>query len=391
MGKKILLIGGTGTISTDVMKLTKEKGYSVHVLNRGNRKSSILPGVIFLKADIHNRNEVINIIKDHTFDIVIDFLSYNLSDLENSFSLFKNKCKQFIFISTACVYKRNKENEIITEQSPLGNPEWDYSLNKVACEKYIKIQCENNKVKYTIVRPYITYGDTRIPYGIMPAYKWHWTLIARIENNKPILLWDKGNAVCTLTHTSDFAKGIVGLLGNPNALNEAFHIVSDDRYKWKDVAKLIGKYTNQEIQFLEIPSEFIAANFPSIKGVLLGDRSLDAVFDNSKIKKIVPEFECTTSLEKGISQTIEYYKKNNFLNGIDYKWDAQIDRLMYKYLKKEAPEKINSYNLKFKNYLNDSISAKLTYLKYRYLPNGIIALLYLFKRIITKIKTSINQ
>lgn len=387
MGNKILLIGGTGTLSTDVMRLSVNKGYSVYVLNRGNHTNSILSDVVLLKADIKNKNEINNIIKEHIFDVVIDFLSYNISDIENSLSLFKDKCHQFILISTACVYRRQQLGTKITEKSTLGNPYWDYSLNKVACEQYLINQCNKIGLNYTIIRPYITYGDTRIPYGIMPSYNWHWTLIARIQNNKPILLWDNGNAVCTLTHTTDFAKGIVGLYSNPKAYNEAFHIVSDENFTWKEVLKLIGKSINTKAYYIEIPSEYIVKNIPALKGMLLGDRSLDAIFDNSKIKEAVPEFKCTTTLELGIAKTIRYYEDNEYLNGIDYQWDAQMDKLIHNYLKEKDPKKLEISNLKFINYLSFSFSDRIIYFVHRYLPDPLISISELFINIISKIAT----
>jgi dTDP-D-glucose 4,6-dehydratase len=258
--------------------------------------------------------------------------------------------------------------------------------NKVACENYLISKCTEVGLKYTIIRPYITYGNTRIPYGIMPPYGWHWTFIARLLSNKPIMLWDKGEAICTLTHTSDFAKGVVGLFGNPKAYNEAFHIVSDDRLTWKEVASLIGKLVNKQTILVEIPSEYIAKKMPSIKGMLLGDRSLDAIFDNSKIKNAVPEFICNMPLEEGNLQTIEYYRDNNYINGIDYKWDAQIDKLIHDYLKETNPDKLKSFNLKFANYLQVSFKNMFTYYTYRYFPKYFTSFFELINKIFYRLK-----
>jgi nucleoside-diphosphate-sugar epimerase len=368
MKQKILLIGGTGVLSTDVMNLSLKKGYAVYILNRGYHTKFIPRGVILLQADIKNANEVNSVIKDLCFDVVVDFITYNI---KNSLSLFQNRCSQFILISSACAYRRDKLDGIITEESPLGNHNWDYSTNKVACEEYLISKCSEVGLKYSIVRPYITYGNTRLPYGIMPPYGWHWTLIARILNDKPVFLWDNGAAICTITHTADFAKGLVGLFGNPKTYNEAFHIVSDESISWKELIYLIGKLINKKPLIAEIPSVYAAAKLPFLKGMLLGDRSLDAVFDNSKIKNAVPEFICTTPLEKGISQTIEYYRANNFLKGIDYKWDAQMDKLIYDYLKEISPDKLKGLNLKFVKYLEGSFKGKLMYCKYRYFPNPV--------------------
>lgn len=383
---KVLLIGGTGLLSSDVMNLSIKKGYTVYILNRGYHTKLLPPGVILLKANIKDAIEVNSVIKDLFIDVVVDFLSYNIRDLKNSLSLFQNRCCQFIFISSACAYRRDKLDGCLTEDSPLENQNWDYSINKVACENYLISKCTEIGLKYTIIRPYITYGNTRIPYGIMPPYGWHWTFIARLLSNKPIMLWDKGEAICTLTHVSDFAKGVVGLFGNPKAYNEAFHIVSDDRLTWKEVALLIGKLVNKQTIFIEIPSDYIAKKMPSIKGMLLGDRSLDAIFDNSKIKNAVPEFICDMSLEKGNLQTIEYYRDNNYINGIDYKWDAQIDKLINDYLKETNPDKLKSLNLKFVNYLQVSFKNMFTYYTYRYFPIYFIYIFEIINKILHRLK-----
>lgn len=386
MKQKILLIGGTGVLSTDVMNLSLKKGYTVYILNRGHNTKIIPRGIILLKANIKNEGEVNNLLKDLFFDVVVDFISYNVSDLKNSLSLFQDRCFQFIFISSACVYRRDKLDGCIIEDSPLGNNyNWDYSINKIACEEYLISKCSETGLKYSIIRPYITYGNTRIPYGIMPPYGWHWTFIGRLLNDKPIMLWDKGEAICTLTHTSDFAKGVVGLFSNPKAYNEAFHIVSDEKITWKGLILLIGKLVNKHTTYIEIPSEYIAKKIPSLKGMLLGDRALDAIFDNSKIKRVVPEFICTTPLDLGIAKTIKNYKYNNYLNGIDYKWDAQMDKLMYGYLKENNPSNPKLSNIKYTNYLDSAFHNKLNYYNKRYLPYPLIKITDLIDKIINRL------
>lgn len=345
---KVLLLGGTGLLSKEIMLVSLKKGHDVFILNRGRRLAGIPEQVKVLIADIRNRKQVSAVVENFNFDVIIDFLSYTPENLESVLELFSGKYQQYIFISTACVYRRDNKEEIITEQSTLINPDWNYSLNKANCEFRLKEICRKQDLFYTIVRPYITYDDTRIPYGIMPEYGLHWTLIARILNEKPVFIWDEGAAICTLTHVSDFAKGIVGLLGNPAAYNEAFHIVGDERYTWKEVITLIGKSVGKDVNLVEIPSVKIADILPEYRGILLGDRSLNAIFDNSKIKNVVPEFNTSVTLKEGLNRTIEYYRHTHFLKGIDYVWDAKIDKLI-----------INSTSLSFKSlrymdYLNEN-------------------------------------
>jgi nucleoside-diphosphate-sugar epimerase len=387
MGKNILLIGGTGILSTDIMLHSIDKGYHVYILNRGYNCKIIPDKVNHIKANIRDIEIVQKSIKDIFFDVVVDFLSYLPSDLNKTLSVFQKHCHQFIFISSACVYRRAKEDGIIHENSPLVNHNWDYSVNKYNCEKLLIEYCNATNLKYTIIRPYITYGNTRIPYGIMPDVGFHWTLIARILSNKPVFVWDDGDVICTLTHTSDFAKGVVGLFNNPKAYDEVFHIVGDERITWKNLIHLTGKILNKEVKIVSVPSSFIIKEMPEIKGMLLGDRCLDAKFDNSKIKSIT-DFTSTVSIEKGIRNTIEYYKKNNYIKGIDYVWDAKVDRLIDKYLKKT--EKL-SFNLKFNDYLlNASFLNRLSYYTNRYFPifitNKFSSLFYHIKRILKNIK-----
>lgn len=306
-------------------------------------------------------------IKKLHFDIVIDFLTYNKKQLKNSLSIFHKKCNQFIFISSVAVYNRSTADGPLTEDnSPMPNPIWDYSVNKEICERYLIEKCKDQSVNYTIVRPSVTYGNTRIPYGIMPRYGFHWTLISRIQNNKPILIWDGGETICTITHTLDFAKGIVGLFNNPKAYNQAFHIAGDTRHTWNEVLDTIAEIIGEKVIVADIPSGYISSKMPSVKGLLLGDRTVNAKYNNSKIKSVVPDFSCDIDLKTGVSQTINYYKENNYLQGIDYRWDAEMDRLIFNYFKKENPEKLKEFNLNFMNYLSGSYKNKWEYIQNRY-------------------------
>jgi nucleoside-diphosphate-sugar epimerase len=369
---KILLIGGTGLLSTDVMNLAVARGYEVYILNRGRNLSKIPPDVKVLRANIRDKNEVEAVLDGLSFDVVADFLSYLPRELENTLAVLVNKCKHFIFVSSACAYCRSNSDVVITERTPLGNSKWDYGKNKEKCEDLLRSTCEKFRIQYTIVRPYITYGNTRLPYGVMPPYGWHWTLVERIRNEKPIFLWDDGAVVCTITHVSDFSKGFVGLFCNESAYNEDFHIVSDDRISWKELLLLIGRMIGKSPVIVEIPSVFAAHKIPSIGGMLLGDRAISAKFDNGKIKKAVPDFTCGTSLENGIKRTLQYYRENNYLNGIDYAWDAKMDKLINDYYREELNVS-PPLNLFFIDYLSTkSLENKFNYYVNRYMQESVI-------------------
>lgn len=328
---RILLIGGTGLLSLAIAKRSLQLGYDVYLLNRGRRRELIPPGAILLKADIHNRESVNSSIGNKNFDVVVDFLSYREEQLLNTLTLLSDHCLQYIFISSCAVYNKPDPDGYFRETSELGNEEWSYGRNKLKCERLLKRYMDNRKQHYTIIRPSITYGNTRIPYHIMPAYGWHWSFVERIRSGKPIPYWNGGNGKTTVTHVCDFAKGAVGLFMNDKAYGEAFHITSDNVYTWKEIAMSVGNGIGVDVNFVDIPKNYFARVLPMYRGMILGSRSRNAMYNNDKIKRVVPDFKCEVDLSNGIARTIEYYKQNHFLNGIDYLWDSDMDYLVNKY------------------------------------------------------------
>ena len=369
---RVLLIGGTGLLSTEILKCLLGQGHELSIINRGRSSSPFQDMIKIYKADINKTKNVQNLLKSIEFDVVVDFVSYTVAELKNVLNIFALKCDQFIFISTACVYRRNNKDGIIREDSPLINPNWIYSKNKADCEKFLITRASELGLNYTIVRPYITYGNKRLPFGILPDNGYHWTYISRILNDKPVFLWDDGKAICTLTHVADFAKGVVGLIGNKCAYNEEFNVTGDETYTWEEVLLMIGKQLGKELFIEKIPSVFIVDNLPELKGILIGDRCLDAIFDNSKIKKTIPSLSFGMTLENGIDEVLESYKKNNFYKGIDYVWDAKIDRLICNYQKKN--NKSYNCNMRYIDYLNDkSVYNHLIYYMNRHYSNRFVS------------------
>lgn len=391
---KVLLIGGTGVLSTDIRELSIKKNYEVYILNRGrNKNDNISEKVHFIKGDIRQVEKLKDYFKDKYFDVVVDFLSYCERDIKDTLEIFNNKCNQYIFISSATAYRKTEKGEKITEDYELSNPNWKYAEGKKECEDYLKINYEKNGQKYTVVRPYVTYSDTRIPFAIIPHDK-QWTLANRILNNKPIVLWDNGVATCTLTSTKDFAVGIVGLFGNEKAYNEAFHITTDYTLTWYEALQYIGKALGKEVIVANIPSKYIISVMPDLKGVLLGDKGLDREFDNTKIKSAVPEFNAQIKFEDGIKSTIEFYKNNKFMQGIDYGWDARIDNLIHKY-SKQKPDFINNFNPKsITNSFNKNQTTKEKIIYYIYKNDFTYLcceLFFRFKKSLGKIKRKIKK
>lgn len=371
---KILLIGGTGVISSEIMLLSIKKGYEIHLLNRGMSVHYLPSEVLLHKADVRNREAVKEVIGDLNFDVVVDFISYTIGHLENTFTLFSDRCKQFIFISSACVYNRENQDEVLVENSKLFNYNWDYGINKLKCEEYLKKQATEKKIEYTIVRPYITYGDTRIPFGIMPSYGYHWTLVSRILAEKPIFVWGDGKTRVAITHASDFAKGFVGLLMNEKAFGQIFHITSDETTTWNEVLNLVGEKVGKKVDIIHIPTSEIIKYYPSVKSMILGDRSLNAVFDNSKIKGAVDDFKCVVSIKQGVENTINTIKEQKYQKGIDFGWEAITDKVIANHLKKNREQ---NKKIGFVDYMNNNLfSDRCKYFLYRYFPEKYVALYY---------------
>lgn len=329
---KLLLIGGTGILSTDIRELALENGIDVYILNRGRKEKERLDSRIHvIIGNVRNVDDTKEKIKDLYFDVVIDFLSYTKEQLENTLSIFNKKCDQFIFISSATVYRKTEPNEKITENTELYNPDWEYSLDKIECEKLLEENYKANGQNYTIIRPYVTYSNKRIPFAIIPQHK-QWSLANRIILGKPVVLWDGGKAICTLTSTKDFAEGMLGLFKNEKAYQEAFHITTDKTLTWKQALEYIGQAIGKEPIIADISSDFISKEMPELKGVLYGDKGLNRVFDNTKIKSIT-DFNPKIEFKDGIKDTIKYYREHDYMRTVDYEWDARMDNLIEKYYK----------------------------------------------------------
>jgi len=330
---KVLLVGGTGVLSADIRDLALKKGYEVYIVNRGHSKESLDDRVKLIIADIRDVQQVKKKIEGLYFDVVIDFLSFSPKQLKNTLSIFDGKCNQYMFISSATVYRKTSPEEYITEDIELNNDEWDYAQKKIECEKLLEQNYKENKQQYTIIRPYVTYSRTRIPFAIIPHDK-QWSLANRILLGKPVVLWDNGQANCTLTNTKDFAVGIVGLFNNEKAYQQAFHLTTDTVMNWYEAVQDLAKVLNKEAVIADIPSNYIIKRQPELKGVLLGDKGIDRKFDNSKIKAAVPEFNCKIGFKEGIKETVDYYLSRKYMRSIDYEWDARMDKLIEEYYKK---------------------------------------------------------
>ena len=383
---KLLLVGGTGVLSTAITQEALRKGIEIYMINRGNRMALIPQEVHLLKADINDKQKVVDLLGDLYFDAVIDFICYTDLELEYSFNLFKDKTNQYVFISSCAVYGP-KVFQICDEDAPKVNPIWPYSIDKNKSEEFLIQLAKNSKTNYTIIRPAVTYGDTRIPYGISPPYGYHWTLAERILHGKPIITWNNGENFCNITHVDDFAVGVVGLLGNQQAYNEAFNVVGDETPAWKEVLDALSNLLNKELKTFDIPSEYYAKEIPERSGEILGGRSSNGSCSNQKIKSVVKEFKQNISLQEGLKRTLDYYKSHNYIYGIDYAFDADTDRIIAKYAK-EKKISVKEFNLHYINYLNEK--KWNSFLKYFAVRNGNNLLIKLMKGLYGKLKKVLN-
>jgi nucleoside-diphosphate-sugar epimerase len=325
----ILFIGGTGLISTACTRLALERGLEVTLLNRGSHPD--LPaGATCLTADRRDQEATARALAGRRFDAVVNWVAYTPEDIERDLALFRGAARQYIFISSASAYQKPASSYLIREDTPLANPLWDYSRNKIACEERLLRAYREEGFPCTIVRPSLTYGDTQIPLAVN-SWELPYTAVARMRQGKPVIVPGDGTSLWTVTHNSDFAKGLVGLLGHQQALGHTFHITADEVLTWDQIYAAVAAAAGVEAQIVHIASDFIAACLPEMTGSLLGDKSVSAVFDNSKIKRFVPEFCATTPFARGIEQTLAWFDADPARRQIDARADRQWDRLIEAY------------------------------------------------------------
>lgn len=325
---RALFIGGTGTISSAITKQLLEKGCELYLLNRGTRNEDLPAGVNIMKADINDEGQVSKLIENLEFDVVADFIAFEPAQVERDYRLFKGKTKQFMFISSASAYQTPLSDYRITEGTPLSNPYWEYSRNKIECEEYLVKQYRENGFPITIVRPSHTYSERSIPLGVHGS-KGTWQVAKRMLENKPVIIHGDGTSLWTMTHNSDFAKGFVGLMGNIHAIGESVHITSDETVTWNQIYEVIADALGVKLKAVHVSSEFLAAcSKEDYRGGLLGDKANSVVFDNSKLKRLVPEFVASTRFDQGIRQTIAYILAHPEHQTEDKEFDSWCDKVI---------------------------------------------------------------
>jgi nucleoside-diphosphate-sugar epimerase len=324
----ILFLGGTGIISTACTQLAIARGFDVTLLNRSRRET--IPGARQIIADI-NDSGVAPALQGQSWDVIIDFIAFDAAAIEQRLELFRGRTRQYVFISTASAYQKPATHHLITESTPLVNPFWDYSQKKIAAEDRLLRAYREESFPITIVRPSLTYGDTVVPL-VLNSWTHSFTAIARLRAGKPLVVPGDGLSLWTITHNSDFAKGLVGLLGHTGAIGHAFHITSDEALTWNQIFQAAAEAAGvASPRFVHIASDFIAACYPDTTGTLLGDKSHSAIFDNTKIKRFVPDYVATTRFRDGIVNTIRWFDADSRRQTIDEAANARWDRLIAGY------------------------------------------------------------
>lgn len=329
---KILFIGGTGLISSACSDLAVERGHELFLLNRSSSdKYPANKNATVLQADIYiDSAHLPALLADRRFDAVVDFIAYTPEDIDRDISLFREKTDQFVFISSASAYQKPVKKYLLTEETPLENPYWDYSRNKIACEEKLMNEYRSNGFPVTIIRPSLTYGPTQIPFCV-GNWLHPWTVIDRMKRGQKVIIPGDGTSLWVLTWNADFAKGLIGLLGNKKALGEAFHITSDQVLSWDQIYFEAFQALGQTPNVVHIPSDLIAAYDEHALGSLIGDKSHSIVFDNSKIKRFVSDYNCEVDWAEGLRRALAWFEAHPRFQTIDAESNRVWDKIIAGY------------------------------------------------------------
>jgi nucleoside-diphosphate-sugar epimerase len=325
-GLRVLFIGGSGVISSACSWLAVERGIELVVLNRGSTRLRPLPEqATVLHADVRDPAAMAAALGDREFDAVVNWVAFTPGQVQADVDLLRGRAGQYVFISSASAYQTPPSRLPVTESTPLSNPFWQYSRDKIACEDLLVAAYRNEGFPATIVRPSHTYDKTLIPLD------GGWTALARMRQGRPVVVHGDGTSLWTLTHHADFARGFVPLLGHPRTLGEAFHITSDDVLTWNQVTAALAAAAGVTADMVHVPSDAIAAVDPGWGAGLLGDKSHSLVFDNSKLRGVVPDYRAVIPFEQGAREIVAWYDEDPARQQVDARIDAAMDKLVAAY------------------------------------------------------------
>ncbi len=329
---KALFIGGTGTISMGIVRrLSEDPLWEVYLLNRGNRNAEVPANVKQITGDINNEEDIRAKLDGMEFDVVSDFIAFDVKAVERDYRLFNGRTKQYIFISSASAYNKPAAHHVITEGTTLANPYWEYSRNKIACEEYLLGKYREEGFPVTIVRPSHTYDERNIPLGVH-GNKGFYQVIRRMQQGKPVIIQGDGSSLWALTFNRDFAVGFTGLMGNRHAIGEAFQITGDEILSWDQIYRTIADALGVELKPYHVSSDFLSEVGVKygydFRGSLLGDKSVSVIFDNSKLKRLVPQMTTTIPFHKGVRIALEYVLAHPEKYKEDPEFDAFCDKVI---------------------------------------------------------------
>ena len=337
---KVLFIGGTGTISTAISKQVLELGWELFLLNRGNRNSelsAIKSGKLTeIICDIRTEDEaaiagkIKNALAGKRLDVVADFITFNPAQVEKDFNIFRDLCEQYIILSSVSVYQKPLSSYLITESTPLANPFWQYSRDKIACENLLMEKYREYGFPITIVRPGHTYDERKVPVGVH-GKNGSWQVIKRMLEGKPIIIHGDGTSLWSMMHNSDFARAFVGLMGNISALGEAVQITTGESLTWNQIYQAIARALNVELRAVHISSEFLdkcGRGLYDFRGSLMGDKANSMVYDNTKLKRLVPGFYAGIRLDEGVKRTLAHVLAHRECQTEDPEFDSWCDRVI---------------------------------------------------------------
>lgn len=331
---KLLFIGGTGLISSACSELALARGHELFILNRSASTKYPLPkGATHLIGDIHTGvADLSKLLAGYRFDAIVDWIAYTVEDIERDITLFRGQTDQFVFISSASAYQKPVKNYLITEETPLENPFWQYSRNKIACEERLMKAYQGDGFPVTIIRPSHTYGPSQIPLCVS-SWLHPWTVIDRMKRGQKVIVPGDGTSLWVLTWNADFAKGLVGLLGNREAIGEAFQITSDEVLSWNQIYLEAYQALGLEPNVVHIPSDFIARFDEEALGSLIGDKSNSVVFDNNKIKRFFPDYHCDVTWAEGVRRSLTWFEAHPEFQTVDDRANTLWDQIIATYEK----------------------------------------------------------
>ena len=325
---KVLMIGGTGTISMAITRLLCQSGWEVYLLNRGSRRAEAPAGIHWIQVDMNEEAAVQQAIQGLQFDCVCQFIGFEPWQVERDIRLFSGKTKQYLYTSSASAYHKPGADYRITEGTTLANPYWQYSRNKIACEEVLMKAYREQQFPVTIIRPSHTYDNRSVPLGVH-GDKGSFQVLKRMLEGKPVIIHGDGTSLWTMTHNTDFAKGYVGLMGNPHAIGEAFQITNDETLTWNQIYSTIARCLGVELKPYYVSSYFLAATGKyDMLGSLIGDKANSVVFDNRKLKAAVPDFRPTVRFEQGVAEAIANVMAHPELQQEDPAFDAWCDQVI---------------------------------------------------------------